>query len=654
MPHPASSLRSAWEKMGKRQSVSSVRVEIRESWERCLKMGLQPCSPPTPVISPLSPNLTDFRIRVYNKFIDVLYERLQPPLNSDRFVIMIISNDGTLLHLYGHHEILDLTRESGIICGMKTTEETSGTCAPSLTLITKRPSKVIMSEHFFERFHWATCLGFPIYGTRRELVGVIDITSDHLLQNNLEQLYEHISENQLSLQDLLLNPEISFDNLYYKSYFNATFYDNPEPMFLLDRSGLLIDLNKTAEDLLINCQEHLVLDMDIQRFLNELVDGNLSKMGDDAFILDGFIKCCSTITVLPLLHRKNTIAYLVKLQKKNRSSYNVKIKSYNKLKESVTIISRSTKMKNIIDKADVVAETDSAVLIEGQTGTGKEILAKYIHLRSSRSNEPFVAINCAAIPEELFESEMFGYERGAYTGAKKDGNIGKFELANNGTLFLDEIQALNLSCQAKLLRAIEEKEIYRIGSTKAIKLNFRIISASSCNLFSLTRQGKFLEALYFRLRVNYFTLPPLRDRKEDIPLLAVHFLEDIKQKYGNFRKEFDPKCYEFLSKFNWPGNVRQLKNLIEEAYIISQDDKITPEILESCLSGFEDYQSEDHLCPIINTFNISEVTTSVIKRSLSDSRSLTEAAKKLGISRSTLYRKLRLFDQRQNDTSVIK
>ncbi|MEO0272098.1 MAG: sigma 54-interacting transcriptional regulator [candidate division WOR-3 bacterium] len=654
MPHSSDALKSAWEKMVKDRNVSKARLEIRESWARCIKMGLDPCSPPDPIISRTTPVLADLRIKSYNRLIYILHERLQSLVNSERFVVITILNDGTLLQTYGHDEILKLIKESGIKSGMKTIEESSGTCAPSLTLISKRLSKVITYEHFFERFHWATCLGFPLYGSKGDLIGVIDITSDHTLKANFEDLYQSLRLNRLLFQDILINPEAKLRDIYYKSYFDATFYEASEPMLLVDRSGFLIDINRNAEVLVNNGDESSLLEVELCELLKEIAGYASSKARRDRIVLEGLSKCYNKISLVPLEYKNKTIGYLVKLQKDFKLLQNRELNVFRKEKEERSIVTKTIKMKQIIERAKIVADTDSPVLIEGETGTGKEVLARYIHAMSSYTKGSFIAINCAAIPLELFESEMFGYERGAYTGARKDGNIGKIELANNGTLFLDEIQALNTFCQAKLLRAIEDKEIYRIGSTKSIKLNFRVISASSSNLISLTKQGKFLEALYYRLRVNYFHLPPLRERREDIAVLADHFLNKLNEKYPQSIKRLDPACYKFLSSFDWPGNIRQLRNLIEEAFVMTPNDCITLEILKSCLFESENLEISLHPDTIGKTTLLDSVIASVAKQCLAESKTITEAAKKLGISRSTLYRKLKVWEEKQNDTGVPK
>ena len=228
--------------------------------------------------------------------------------------------------------------------------------------------------------------------------------------------------------------------------------------------------------------------------------------------------------------------------------------------------------------ANRVAPMDTTVILLGETGVGKEVMARYIYQHSHRVKNSFIKVNCGAIPESLIESELFGYESGAFTGANRSGKIGLFELANKGTLFLDEIGELPKDMQVKLLRALQEQEIMRVGGTKPIKINVRVIAATNRNLEEMVKSGEFREDLYYRLTVFPISIPPLRLRKKDITPLALSFLTKLNQKY-NFKKYFSTISIQLLNEYNWPGNIRELKNIVERAIIISSADEIRPEDL---------------------------------------------------------------------------
>lgn len=246
------------------------------------------------------------------------------------------------------------------------------------------------------------------------------------------------------------------------------------------------------------------------------------------------------------------------------------------------IVSHSAVMDSLLQQAYQVAKSDFSVLIQSESGTGKELLAKAIHLASTRAKEKFTAVNCAAIPEQLLESELFGHSKGAFTGATKD-HPGLFHSTHGGTLFLDEIGDMPLSFQVKLLRALQEKEVRPVGSTESIKIDVRIISATHQNLLQAINNNEFREDLYYRLNVVELTLPPLRDRREDIPLLANHFLNESKSQSSIEVNGFSREAMEVLITANWPGNVRQLQNVVEQTVALTNEAIISESLVRRAL-----------------------------------------------------------------------
>lgn len=273
---------------------------------------------------------------------------------------------------------------------------------------------------------------------------------------------------------------------------------------------------------------------------------------------------------------KDLYALLKRLDEEKSSVKNVLhyIQGTNSAAQS--FIAQSSLMKAVMERALRVAESDSTVILYGESGSGKEVMAKYIHANSSRRDEVFIPINCSAIPKELLESEMFGYSKGAFTGGNREGNIGLFEFANNGTIFLDEIGDCPLELQTKLLRVLENGEIRRVGSNKIITTNARIIAATNRNLQELVHEGKFRADLYYRLNVIPITLPPLRERVDDIEPLARRFAEEYNKKY-HLARILSPQLIHTMLHYAWPGNVRELKNCIERMIITADSDIIDAE-----------------------------------------------------------------------------
>lgn len=301
------------------------------------------------------------------------------------------------------------------------------------------------------------------------------------------------------------------------------------------------------------------------------------------------------------------------------------------------IIGESKPMKSLKDITKKVANTNSNVLILGDSGTGKELFAHAIHNYSKRKNEPFIKVNCGAIPYELIESELFGYEEGSFTGAKKGGKIGKFKAADGGTIFLDEVADLPMNMQVKLLRVLQDREIERIGSTTTEKVDVRVIAATNKNLEEMVELGTFRLDLFYRLNVVNLKIPPLSERKEDIPLLARHLLQKIIKKEGIYVQEISSKAMEFLEAYKWPGNVRELENIIERAVnFIDDDTKIMTKHLPPKITGMVGIESVKSLRE-----TMEKVEKEVIINSLILSKgNKKEAAETLGISRTAFYDKL--------------
>ena len=322
----------------------------------------------------------------------------------------------------------------------------------------------------------------------------------------------------------------------------------------------------------------------------------------------------------------------------------------------MTLVYKDAVMKRCVDLAEKIAPSDASILITGESGTGKEVIAHHIHLKSRRSSKSFISVNCAAIPENLLESELFGHEKGSFTGAIAR-RIGKFEEASGGTLLLDEVSEMHPRLQAKLLRAIQERVIDRVGGAHPIKVDIRIIATSNRDLLQYAKQGHFREDLYYRLNVVNLNIPPLRNRPEDVEILSKHFARKYAEKNFTPFKLFTDKALHVLQNYEWPGNVRELENSIHRAVLLAQGEKIEPSDIFSVekLSSNQTISSDPNLSLVGRT--VSEVEKELIISTLDHcSGNRTHAATILGISIRTLRNKLKEYANSNltvQETSVV-
>ena len=316
------------------------------------------------------------------------------------------------------------------------------------------------------------------------------------------------------------------------------------------------------------------------------------------------------------------------------------------------IVGSSAAMRKVYDQIEKVLESEITVFIAGESGTGKELVAKAIHYASLRSDGPFIDVNCAAIPEGLQESELFGHEKGAFTGAVAT-HPGKFEQANGGTIFLDEVGEMSPSAQARLLRVLQERVLQRVGGMDTIELDVRVVSASNRDLATMVEENSFRQDLFYRLVVFPISLPPLRDRREDIPLLVEHFLEKYARDAGKRVTRVEPKAMEALASHGWPGNVRELENVIHRTLLVSAGLELSFDDLPPGISSGDEAKvpagdSAEDGSMGLDSMNLEELERNAIIRAMERNQgNLSDVARQLGIGRSTLYRKLEQYGLRE-------
>ena len=346
--------------------------------------------------------------------------------------------------------------------------------------------------------------------------------------------------------------------------------------------------------------------------------------------------CDSWVLLQPSGESKDAMREYLEDAMQSNTSYQEKLSNFG----IKNCIASSEKMIRIFTKAKQVAAYPTTILLLGETGVGKEVVSSFIHHNSDRADKPFIKINCSAIPEPLMEAELFGYEKGAFTGAREKGKMGLFELANHGTILLDEIGDMSLALQAKLLRTIQENEIMRVGGTSPIRLDVRIISATSRNIDEMVEEGLFLDALYYRLNVVELDIPPLRERREDILPLAEFYLQHFCEKY-KLSKEFDTEVRGCFLEYDWPGNVRELRNMVENLTVSSVGKQICMEDLPARIAGLSQERSKPYRRTAQNESlkaAVEALQKEMIAEAIAKEGSLRKAAAALDMDATTLGR----------------
>ena len=412
------------------------------------------------------------------------------------------------------------------------------------------------------------------------------------------------------------------------------FQDDPFDLVILDLKLPDIDGIQVLKKLKETDSEVPVIMMTAYGEIETAVEA--IKNGAYDFILKPFQLEKMKVSIANALESSSLKQQLDGIRKKERETYNFK-----------NFLGRSKVMQEVFKKLKKIGESKaSTILIQGESGTGKELVARAIHESSNGSNRPFLEINCAALPETLLESELFGHEKGAFTDAKYR-KKGLFELAEGGTIFLDEIGEMGITLQSRLLRVIENKTFRRVGGVKDLRVNTRIISATNRDLKQAIKEGKFRNDLYYRLQVIPVYLPPLRERKEDIPLLANHFIAMFNKEFKKNVRSISPEVEKLLQRYSWPGNVRELKNIIERAMLLEAEEELLPEHLPPEITGSEEEilphegpATIDELYPI----TLKEMERLVIEKTLNETgQNKSQAAKILGISRQTLREKVKQY-----------
>ena len=569
-------------------------------------------------------------------------------LISDYLLIALVNKDGYIIDNIQHSSIKEL-KGVNFNVGARFSEEYNGNTAISTSVIENKPICLVGDDHYCDCYKDFATLSAPIYSDGK-IIGLISVIlgKDKLPEGALGIIQSVAKIISLGYKSEKNNKEL---NLRYKLQ-NAIVNSITDGLLIVDRNGYLEYINQIGAEILGIDRE-----TSIGRHVSELVDFkpvvlDVLKTGegyvDKEFILSGKsgVKTHFIKTAVPIKDENGNIVNVVDTFRK--------IKRVKKLINEMTgayanfkfddIVGANSCLLECVKLAKIAANSMSNVLIEGESGTGKELIAHSIHNYSDRRNQPFVTINCGAIPRELLESEFFGYEAGSFTGASSKGRTGKFELADGGTIFLDEIGEMPLDMQVKLLRVLQDKKITRIGGHSVFDVDVKIIAATNRDLLKMCEKGLFRKDLYYRINVLYVKIPPLRERKSDIPLLVEHFLKKYSYRLNKNVTAISPDALNYILEYDWPGNVRELENVLERAINICERDIVTLKELESsilqpCNAISIETGKNKNDCDIIPLEILEQ--RAIVQALIATNGNISQTAKLLKVTRNTIYNKLK-------------
>jgi sigma-54 dependent transcriptional regulator, acetoin dehydrogenase operon transcriptional activator AcoR len=636
----------------------AVRSQILASWIRCHNAGVDPGD------MRLHRALTDINLKkllcnkeklicIAKPFMANLYKFVQ----GSGFVVVLTDEQGYIMEVFCDDDSLQNSITKNFFQGASWREEEAGTNAIGTALEIGQPIQVSGAEHYCQKHHCLTCSAAPLFDSRGKMIGILNMSgafqASHLHTLGMVVAAAEAIMAQMSIQQK--NCELAIVNNRLTNFFNTV----SDGVVIVDKDNRIIQLNPAAQKMM-DMSEKQVLGISINE-LFEQEGTSLKKLlatnepyTDVEIQIDKKTGACSCLASRePIINEQDGIIggiILLRPIKRVKNLVNRYSGNYATFRFS-DIIGDSIQIREVIHIARQAAVTRSNVLIQGESGTGKEMFVQAIHNSSASQNGPFIALNCGAIPRELIDSELFGYDDGAFTGAKRGGKPGKFELASGGTLFLDEIGDMPLEEQTALLRVIQERKVARIGSDKMIPVNVRLICATNKNLSQEVERGTFRHDLFYRLNVLSILLPPLRHHIEDLPLLFKYFLDKLSCD-RNCKFTVESVVMDCLMQYAWPGNIRELQNVVERAASLAQEGVITLQQLPTEFYSPSAQALSVRKTPLISILDSREQRKKIAHDAEKNKiiqllniygGNVSQVARVLEVSRKTLYNKIRLY-----------
>ncbi|MHC6178465.1 sigma-54-dependent Fis family transcriptional regulator [Clostridium sp. JNZ X4-2] len=620
--------------------------EISESHKRCIQYGIDKDRVfPTKILKDKEFHVVVEKnrglIKVVKPFMKILYKFLK----NSGFSLYLTDERGIVLTIIGDKDIIEEEKKMGIVEGADMSEKSTGTNAIGVALYENCAVQISGEEHFITTYYTWTCSADVIHNGEGSIIGCLNLTGRRQLVHphtlGLVVASVRYVENQLKVE------ETQYELFQAHQYMDKVINSISSGILAVDDNGKIRAINNSACDILYVKKE--VVGKSVDNILNnwenifsELKRGKIYENREILYSY-GDKRQRFNLNVYPIKNQDGTITGMVAMFKNMNKVYNLVNKYIGKTATYTfdDLIGESEIVRKLINQSKNIADSPSTVLIQGESGTGKELVAQSIHNGSSRRNNPFVVINCGAIPENLIESELFGYEEGAFTGARRGGRAGKFELSDGGTLFLDEIGEMPLDMQVNLLRVLQEGCVTRLGGNRCISVDVRIIAATNKNLKEEVEKGNFREDLYYRLSVIPLYVPPLRYREGDIEILIKHFLKVKSIKLKKTIPIIDGELYEKLLNYNWPGNVRELENCIENIVNMNGNTSFSFKDKSCCKMKVNHEQKGFKY----NMYSLEQWEEMAIADCIQKCNyNITRAARVLQINRSTLYSKIKKFN----------
>jgi sigma-54 dependent transcriptional regulator, acetoin dehydrogenase operon transcriptional activator AcoR len=621
--------------------------EILESWVRCKNYGVNPKKASINNVL-TGAQLKDLQSR-HKELIKISWpfmRHLYKFVEGSEFIVALCNQNGYLLEIIGDEHIFSHVKTGNFIPGAYWGEESAGTNGVGTLLKVQKPIQIFGCQHYCRNFHKETGSSAPIFNPEGEFIGGLVMTGRYYKVNphtlGMTVAAAMAIENELRINKALMEAHVA--NSYQKTVISSI----PEALIAIDNEGLITLMNDNAKNMFFP-QNRWVEHKDIRDAFGEknseffhLIEKNQPQIDVEVRIISDGEGKDYTLTSNPILSNNGELmGKIIILNEIKRAKMLVtKMIGAKASLRFEDICGMNPQFLETIRQARMVSQSTSNVLLLGESGTGKDIFAQAIHNGSKRRNGPYVAINCGAIPRDLISSELFGYTEGSFTGSKRGGNQGKFELADGGTIFLDEIAETPLELQAVLLRVIEDKSIVRIGGSSIRPVDVRIIVATNRNLKEEVRKGNFREDLYYRANVFSIKMVPLKERLDDIPLLVDYFINKHRKIMEKAIDRVDDNVINLFMNYPWPGNVRELQNVIERMMNFSHTNELTADLIPEEILHFK-----QPLSGVPEEFEAAkDIEHQMIAKMLKMNMSKSEIIKKLKISRSTLYRKMERYN----------